>query len=165
MKYLSLALVFAFSFSAFATTNSIIAKGETKGTVLIIGSPTDHEAWRFYETLTVEVKELNGKYTKVFNYLNAAGEKVLSASCVFSKMFKENGTCTITIYPFAGVTIDSSSGLIEYISPDASEAQRLAAGFEAPDANGLVYANDNGRFTVHAGLKDGAIESFTLTYK
>jgi hypothetical protein len=160
-----LSLCFGFGSVAWANTNLIVAKGNTKGTVLIIGSPSDHEAYRFFETLTAPVQDFNGKWSKVFLFDNAAGERILSASCVFSKILKENGTCTVTIFPVSGGMVDGGRGVVEYISPDSSEAARMAEGYTAPDANGLIYANDNGRFRIDAQVLKGVIQSVTLTYK
>lgn len=165
MKTILILMLAAAGLSVRANTNVIIGKGNAKGTVMIFGSATDHEAWRFYETLTVEAKEINGKWTKVYAFDSANGEKVLRVSCVFSKIIKENGSCTATFFPAAGVLIDGSAGTIEYISPDPAEAARLAAGFEPPDTDGLVYANDNGRFTVRAEFSGGILQSMSLTYK
>ncbi len=161
---LTMLVLFAGAF-AHANTNIIVGKGNAKGTVMIFGSATDHEAWRFYESLTVEAKEINGKWTKVYAFDSSSGEKVLRASCVFSKIIKENGSCTITFFPAAGVRIDGSAGVIEYISPDAIEASRLSTGFESADVNGIVYVNDNGRFKVQSVFEDGNLTSMSLSYK
>ena len=153
-------------FFAHANTQSIIAKGNSKGTVVIIGSFSDHEAWRFYETLSVEVKEMDGKYTKMWQFDNTAGERVMSASCVFSKIVKENGTCTITAFPVTGVVVNGAQDLIEYVTPDASEALAFAAGFEPADAQGVVYVNDNGRFRIDAQLgPKGEVLEMSLRYQ
>lgn len=166
LKILTLVALIGASLNLFANTQAIIAKGNSKGTVVIIGSPSDHEAWRFYETLAVEVKEMDGKYTKVWLFDNAAGERVLSASCVFSKLVKENGTCTITVFPVMGANIDGGQGSILYTAPNASEAAAFAAGFEPADAQGLVFANDNGRFRIDAELgPKGEVLSISLRYQ
>ena len=69
-----------------ANTFPIFANDGSKATVMVIGSPQDHEAWRLYETLTVPAQDMNGKWTKVYLFDDAAGNRVFSVSCVFSKM-------------------------------------------------------------------------------
>lgn len=166
VKLLALGLLLGASLNLFANTQAIIAKGNSKGTVVIIGSYSDHEAWRFYETLSVEVKEMDGKYTKIWQFDNSAGERVLNASCVFSKIVKENGTCTITIFPVLGSVIDGSRGSIRYDTPNGDEALAFASGFEPPNAQGLIFENDNGRFRIDAQLgSKGEILSVGVRYQ
>lgn len=165
MKKMILAVMAFVSGVCVANTMTIFAKDGSKGTVLVIGSPQDHEAWRFYETLTVPAQDMNGKWTKVYLFDDSAGNRVFSASCVFSKILKENGTCTLTVFPAPGVTLDSPSGVIHYETVTAEDAAKMALGFDPPDATGLVYANDNGRLRVETRTnKDGTL-SMSLGYR
>lgn len=146
-----------------AATQSIIGKNASKGTVFVIGNPGEFEALRFYESLSAPEQVVGDKRFKKFAFDAADGSRLLRATCAFSRMTPEHGTCTLTLYPNAGVTLDQGSGLISYITPTPEDAARLAQGFTltTPD----VFVSNDGRFRVTAEMTDGQVRSFSLVYR
>ena len=150
---------------ASATTSVIFGKNNSKATIILNGTQSDLEAWRFYETLTAEAKDFNGKWSKVFNYDDLSGARLIRTGCVFSKIIKEVGSCSLTVHAAPGVTIDSSRNLIHYETPSAAEAALVSLGFESPALGSpSVYTTDDGRFTIEVEMSDGVARSLRLHF-
>lgn len=164
MKFLIALALFA-STASHASTQALFARDGSKASVFVLGRPGDSDGIRLFDSLNVRVEEMNGKLTKKLGYDSPAGQRVFSIVCVFSKILKENGTCTVVLNAQNGTTVDKGNHFAEFLQQDSVEAAKIGALFVMPAAGEVVYASADGRLQISVARSQGSINVFHLRYQ
>ena len=87
------ALATLVSNAAQANTFPIFSKDGKQATIFLQGSPSDPDAQRLFDLLTVPPQDEQGKMTKKVKFTNSDSIDALSVVCAFSKLIPGNGSC------------------------------------------------------------------------
>lgn len=98
--------------AAEANTQVIFNREGNQATVMLMGMPGDSDPFGFWEALKVPAEDFQGKLSKRFAVpAGPSGVRPFDAACVFSKVFGNNGTCTLILRNADGIgQVDRGAG-------------------------------------------------------
>lgn len=151
--------------AAEANTQVIFNREGNQATVMLMGMPGDSDPFGFWEALKVPAEDFQGKLSKRFAVpAGPSGVRPFDAACVFSKVFGNNGTCTLILRNADGIgQVDRGAGRARVMLTGELAAQ-VAEAFVLPETTGFIYRSRDGRMQISFVREEGVVSWLVIDW-